>query len=853
MARWLALYLITTLAALASPMEDGARKVLAARCWACHGQTALGGLRLDSRAAMIRGGKSGPALVPGDPAASRLFLAVNRTRPEVKPMPPGAPLSSEEVQILEAWIKAGATWTEPVTHWSFLPLPRLNPAQSIDRFLDAALETNKLPPNPPADRRTLIRRLAFDLTGLPPTEAAFAEASADSHPDWLARLGDRLLASQHFGETWGRHWLDVARFGEDDFSGTEIIPYANAWRYRDWVVEAVNRDLPYDRFLMAQLAGDLMHDNWLLPATGLLGAGPWYYGIAQPPQSRADERHDRVDMVTRGMLGVTVACARCHDHKYDPFTARDYYALSGVFASTAYKEYPLVPEAQAEDWKRRKKEIDEAEKTLNKYLDEQGRALSESHANRIADYMLGAPGLQPKVTERWKTYLAKKEEAHPFLDAWFSGAKTKEEADKFQQLMIGIFGEKKAVDDENRKLVEAANKTAPKVTRTVVLPGGYRSEEDFNPGAEIPSKSLDRNRYVAWNRTFGDKSAPLKFDHELTAELMSVEARPRYTELKNKLEALKKELPPQYPYLMGAGEFEPQDLQLNIRGNPERLGEVVPRRFPLVLSDGKPVLFNEGSGRLQLAEIVAHHPLAARVAVNRVWMALFGQGLVRTPSNFGKVGDRPVLPDLLDYLAARFVASGYSLKSLVREIVASGAYQRSSENNVDNMKTDAANGYLWRQNRRRLEAEILRDAMLAATSDLDETVGGESKLLDAGFHRRTLYARTSRFQPDETLSLFDLPSASVTCEQRAVTNVPLQKLFFLNSDTVIQRATALSGRIATTNPEDGIVRAYWILFQRRPTASEMLLGTRFLKNTDAETWRQYAQVLLTSNEFAYVD
>ena len=465
------------------------------------------------------------------------------------------------------------------------------------------------------------------------------------------------------------------------------MSYANAWRYRDWVVSAVNEDIPYDRFLMAQLAGDRMNDPDLLPATGLLGAGPWYYGISQPPQARADERNDRVDMVTRGMLGVTVACARCHDHKYDPFTASDYYALAGVFASTAYKEYPLVPEEQASAWKKDKESVDAAEKALNGFLDEKSVALAERFATRIADYMVassqGDPvsGLNSKVLERWKTYLAKPEENHPFLQAWFRD-KNAGDAKAFEALVLQISTDKKSIDAENRRAVESANKRAAPVRRTIILPGGYRSDEDFNPGADVPAKSLPRDRFVAWNRIFGESASPLKFDRELTAQLLDQDARPEYERLKAKFDSLKKALPPQYPYLLGADDFSPIDLHLNIRGNPESLGEVVPRRFPLVLSGDKTIFLNEGSGRLQLADTVAHHPLAARVAVNRLWLNLFGEGLVRTPSNFGMAGDRPALPELLEYLATRLVDQNYSMKSLLREIVLSKAYQRSSAANI---------------------------------------------------------------------------------------------------------------------------------------------------------------------------
>ncbi|MCX6597464.1 MAG: DUF1549 domain-containing protein [Acidobacteria bacterium] len=854
------LWLIPVLASAAySAPDDAARQVLAARCWACHAQTAVGGLRLDSRAAMLQGGPSGPALVPGDPSRSRLMQAIRRDVPGVKAMPPGAPLTEAERRVVEDWIAAGAPWKDDAAHWAFQPLRPEAAGFAIDPLITTALRAKGLPANPAADRRTLIRRLYFDLTGLPPTATEFATAFNDASEGWLARLTDRLLASPHFGEQWGRHWLDVARYGEDDYSGTAVIPYPNAWRYRDWVVSALNQDLPYDRFLMAQLAGDLMNDPALLPATGLLGLGPWYYGIAQPAQSRADERNDRVDMVTRGMLGVTVACARCHDHKYDPISQKDYYALAGVFASSAYKEYPLVPDAQVADWKGRKKAVDEAEKALNKFLDDHGTRLAESYAPQISRYMMAtvdpspAKDLPPKLVERWKKYLAQPEEFHPFLKAWFDGRKTSAEADAFQTLLIGILAEKKALDAENKVAVEAAKKLEPRVIKTITLPGGYRSEEDFNPGAYIAAKSLERDRFVAWNRTFGEASAPLKLPRELVPEFLDAPQKAEHRKLAQRLAELKKALPPQYGFLQGAAEFEPEDLRLNLRGNPEALGDVVPRHFPPALSGGTGLPLQQGSGRMQLAETVAHHPLAARVAANRVWMSLFGQGLVRTPSNFGRVGDRPAIPELLEQLASRLVTHKYSIKALIREIVLSDAYQRSSAGSRAGDAVDPDNRYLWRQNRRRLEAEPLRDAMLTVSGELDRRVGGASAPLTASLPRRTLYGKTSRFQPDETLSLFDLPAAAVTCEQRVVTNVPLQKLFYLNSDAVHRRAAAVGKLVARRNREKGIAAAYRLLLHREPTPREQALGLAFLGRSGANAWAQYAQVLLSSNEFAYVD
>lgn len=859
MGLWRFVWVLLAACVASASTEEAARKLLAARCWACHTQTAMGGLRMDTREAMLQGGKSGAAIVPGQAAQSRMFQAVARNTPGVLPMPPGPPLKAEEVALIRQWIDEGAPWREEESHWAYRPLRNPATGASIDAILASTHRTKGLAANPLADRRTLIRRASFDLTGLPPSLEEFQQALDDSRPDWFARYVNRLLASPHFAEKWARHWLDVARFGEDDFTGTEVVPYPNAWRYRDWVVQAIQSGMPYDRFLMAQLAGDLMGDPSLLPATGLLGLGPWYYGIAQPAQSRADERNDRVDMVSRGMLGVTLACARCHDHKYDPFGTAEYYALAGVFASTAYKEYPLVPDSEVAAWTRQKDAVDAAEKALKQFVEEKSKQLATRYSAQIADLMMATQsprssvGLPPKLVDRWKNYLAKPEDKHPYLRPWFQGKQTRKTAEAFARLIHEISAEKRAIDDENQRLVEAAKAQAPRVQRTIVLPGGYRSEEDFNPGADIPAKSLDRDRFVAWNRIFGEKQAPLRFDEELTVELLTGPEREEYQRLKTAAETLKAALPPKYPFLHGAAEFEPWDLPLHKRGNPNDLGEVIPRGFPKALSDGKQIRFTEGSGRLELARIVAHHPLAARVAVNRIWMALFGQGIVATPSNFGAVGDRPATPELLEYLAGRFAQRGYSLKETIREIMLSAAYQRTADLSPANARIDGANRTFWRQSRRRLEAESLLDSMLAASGELDRRVGGESQPLGPSFVRRSLYAKTSRFQQDETLSLFDLPSALVTCEQRVVTTVPLQKLFLMNSEITAKRAEALGRRIARESPAEGISAAYRQVYHRDPNAQELQLGLEFLRDGRATRWREYAWVLLSSNEFAYVD
>jgi len=718
--------------------------------------------------------------------------------------------------------------------WSFSPLRAVE--GSIDGHVRAGLARKGLTPNPRADARTLLRRIHYDLTGLPPTEAEATAFLADPN---VPKLVDTLLASPHFGERWGRHWLDVARYGEDDFHGTAPHPYANAWRYRDWVVQAWNHDMPYDLFVKAQVAGDLLPEREkYLGGLGLFGLGPWYFGISQPPQARADERHDRIDMVTRGFLGITAACARCHDHKYDPISQRDYYALGGVFASTAYKEYPLAPKEDVERYEAHRNKIAKQEKAINAFLDQQREQLAGILAHRIADLMTGTGDLDAELAKRWREYLAKPDEDQPFRAEW-DQRKDRAAAEAFQQLVLAIAEEKKTLDAENAKLVARAA-PPPAKRRIVILPGNYDSEADFNPGSDIPTGSLERDRYTLWRKMFSGDGALLRVKE--VDRFLSGEWKRHLDALRAELDRLKKASPPAYPFLHGVAEHEePIDLELNIRGNPEALGPKIPRQFLTALG-GEPL--GQGSGRLQLAEAIVRHPLAARVMANRIWAHLFGHGVVRTPSNFGLMGERPGNPELLEYLAARFVALRWSPKALIREIVLSEAYQASSARTAAAQQVDPDNRLFWRAERRRLDAESMRDALLAVSGELEARVGGESAPLDDKLRRRTVYARVGRYQQNETLALFDFPSSSVSAEHRAATNVPLQRLFFLNSDFLKQRAAAFAGRAP------GVERAYALLFQRAPSAREKARGEQFLAQASAV---EYAQVLLSANEFLYVD
>ncbi len=831
--------------------EERIRPLLAARCFGCHGETQVSALRLDSRAGMLKGGRRGAAITPGDAASSRLVQAIERNG-ELK-MPPDGKLPDAGITALKQWIQAGAEWpasaaalstvTGKITAghrnwWSFRPLPTPAAGTSIDKLITAKQRENHVTPVRQADRRTLIRRLSFDLTGLPPTPAEIDQP--------YEQALEQMLASPRFGERWGRYWLDVARYGEDDFRGLDQEKYPNAWRYRDWVIEAFNRDLPYTLFIKAQLAADLLEGDYgfdLRPALGFLGLGPWHYGISPPPQARADERHDRIDAVTRGFLGLTVACARCHDHKFDPITTRDYYALAGVFASTSYREFPLAPPDVVAQYEAAQQQIKDAEKRLNDWLSQQKAQLGEMLAAQSERYIEGrAPDLNPLIAGRWKKLLEKPDREHEMFDGWREPGGPA----RLQELISSVIAEKKAIDEEKRAALERSKPNRGPKTR---LPNGFETYDDFCPGCDVAvGRTQSRDRYKVWEDLFRSPGGVLTFTDAEFEPMLSGEWKRQLDFLRAEVDRLKKAAPPPYPFLHAAADREdPKNLKIALKGDPYRLGEETPRRFLEVLTPGVPPAWRSGSGRLELAEAIVAQPLAARVAANRIWMKMTGRGLVTSASNFGRYGDRPSHPELLDHLAARLVAQGWSVKKLIREIAMSETYRRASESLGANENVDGANKWYWRANRRRLDAEALRDSMLYVSGALDPRIGGESEELTPDCRRRTVYGRVSRFKLNETLQLFDFPSPSTTSEKRDVTHVPLQRLFFLNGELVAKQSAQLAARVER---EGGIDFAYSLLFQRKPTDDERRLNTEFLRDAG---WKQLAQVLLSSNEFLFVD
>jgi hypothetical protein len=881
--------------------ETKVRPVLAAQCYACHSKNKVAGLRVDSREDLIRGGDSGAALIPGDPDKS-LLVRVIRHEGDVK-MPKGGKLKAEEIQAIADWVKAGAPWPAAATRkeekagfsitpeqrkfWSYQPLGKFDPPAvkdtkwpktGIDRFILAKLEAEGLKPVAAADKRTLIRRLTYDLTGLPPSPEEVEAFVKDSSPDAYSRLIDRLLGSQAYGERWGRHWLDVARFGEDDTRGLAPMgrghePYAFAYHYRDWVIRAMNDDMPYDQFVKAQLAADQMDEKVrakMLPALGFLGQGPWYYDLVEPPIARADERNERVDVVTRGFLGMTVACARCHDHKYDPISMKDYYGIAGVFNSTVYHEYAMVPKSVEESYKRQEKRIKDMQTAMMEFSSAASQQLAEILARKSVTYMMaaykaGGPDkeqpeavaarekLDLELLQRWIRFLAKPPAFYPYLKDWQQmmkrGGDEKEArklAEDFQNLLMSIVAEKNEIKKKNERMI--AKGTPDEEVKSVILPNGFMSFFDKH---QLELKALDREKMNLWTDVFQRemddspdnmvdfrrmKPGLLVFRDWGLERRLSPEWNSHIAEMRAEIEKARKELQP-IPIVHGVAEAkEPANLKIHLRGSPYNLGEEVPRRFLEILSDGEPKPFSKGSGRMELAEAIAASPITARVIVNRVWKWHFGTGIVDTPSNFGFGGERPTHPELIDYLARFFLDNGQSLKKLHKEILMSATYQLSVAHSDANVQKDAANRLYWRANRQRLDAEQIRDSLLSYSGKLDRKMYGPSEELKDDNHRRAVYGKVSRFRLDTYFQLFDFPNPNISAEKRHVTNVPLQRLFFLNSPFILQQAEAFSKRLAGERTDEAKIRkAYRILYQRDVTAPELQAGLEFL---NAERKRQ---------------
>jgi hypothetical protein len=894
--------------------EKRVRPVLVEQCIRCHGaKKQSGGLRLDSRAALLRGGDNGPAVQPGEPEKSLLIQAIRRDG-EVK-MPPKTPLGQRAVADLTEWVKQGATWPDERRtkqtsgeswrrHWAFQPVhdspvPAVRrqdwPRTAIDCFVLARLEERGLYPSAPADRRTLLRRVTFDLLGLPPSPEEIAAFEADHSPDAFAKVVDRLLASSHYGERWGRYWLDVARYADTKgYVLFEEEAYPWAWTYRDYVIRAFNEDLPYDRFVMHQLAADqlpLGSDRRPLTAMGFLTLGGHFLSN---PQDIID---DRIDVVTRGLLGLTVTCARCHDHKFDPIPTKDYYALYGVFASSVEPiEPPLFEEPpRTPAYESFRKELEKREKALADFFRDKYEKVIESAKTRVADYLLAARelgdrvrtddfmvitdvnDLNPAILMRWQGYLLQsRKKLDPVLAAWhrFAALPDDDFAEKSRELCdqlatgdvpggrLNPFVVKALAHNPPRNLKDVAQRYSELLNGTEKL--WQQVVRDAEAAHTSVLGSLPEPEREELRQVFHGPGAPPNLPMSLFSELDLIPDRPG----QDQLQKLRKEVekwriegpgaPPRAHVLVDAPTpFEPCVF---LRGNPNNRGGAVRRQFLSAIAGASPKPFRHGSGRLEFARAIAtrDNPLTARVLVNRVWLHHFGKGLVGTPSDFGLRSDPPTHPELLDHLATAFMDDGWSIKKLHRLILLSAVYQQKSDDRIDCRRLDPENVLLWKMNRRRLDLEAMRDALLVVSGRLDRARGGPPvKDIQGPSGRRTVYGFLDRLHVPGLFRTFDFPSPDASSPQRDTTTIPQQALFLMNNPFVFDSArelVQLPEVAAETDCARRVDRLYRRLFGRGATADEVSLAREFTGGSmETLRWVRYAQGLLMTNEFAFVD
>jgi len=897
--------------------ENKVRPVLAEHCYNCHGPKKQmgGGLRLDTRDGVLKGGDGGPAVVPGDPGKSPMIRAVEWGG-EVK-MPPKTKMPPEAVAILTTWVKMGAPWpatpdtaTRPPDaiaaaarkHWAFQPvrLPALPTVKDaawiktpVDRFILARLEEKGFAPAAPADRRTLVRRVTFDLIGLPPTPAELDAAQHDPAPEWFARVVDRLLASPHYGERWGRHWLDVARYADTKgYIFLEERKFPASYTYRDYVVRAFNDDLPYHQFILEQLAADQLpprEDKRYLAAMGYLTLGRRFLNNVH------DIIDDRIDVAMRGFQGLTVTCARCHDHKFDPIPTKDYYSLYGVFAASVEpKDLPVIGTVErTAAFVAFEKELQTREAALRAGTQKRHDELLSRLRGQVGDYLVAVrdaerlpnedhyqalnPGdLNPEMTRRWQQYLAgTRKQHHPIFAAWhqLAALPRKEFADQAKALAARL-----AANDGDQKLNPLVAKLfadrAPASLRDAARWYGElfaetdklwrEASKDGNMKA-LPDADREALRQVLYAPNM---PTAVTLDEAQNKRLFDRAAREEMTRLKRKVDELKANSPAAPPRAMVLNDVpKPGPTHVLVRGNPNNRGDQVPRQFLAILAGPQRQPFTHGSGRLELAQAIASkdNPLTARVMANRVWLHHFGQGIVRTPSDFGLRSDAPTHPELLDWLAATFMDSGWSVKQLHRQIVLSNAYQQASTADPKQLQADVENRLVGRMNRRRLDFEQLRDSLLAVTGKLDPTLGGPAvEITTAPYpRRRTVYAFIERQNLPGVFRTFDLASPDTSTGQRYTTTVPQQALFLMNSPFVVEQARRLTARFAAEpDTAQRITHMYRHCYGRAPDADELALGQRFLDEAPKEAptgkrplsaWEQYAQVLLLGNEFAFVD
>jgi hypothetical protein len=1014
--------------------EKNVRPLLVAKCQVCHGsaQNAMAGLALDTREHVLKGGGRGPALIPGKPAESLLIRAVTAAEGAPK-MPPSGKLKDAEIAALTEWVQRGAPWgaatpvsNEKAKYWSFeapraQPLPSVKDAawvkSPIDAFILAGLEIRGLRPAPPADKRTLIRRAAYDLTGLPPTEEQVRAFLADSSPDAFARVVDRLLESPRYGERWGRHWLDVARYADSNGLDENLV-YRHAWRYRDYVIQAFNKDKPYDQFVREQIAGDLLPPTSDLAtrferytATGFLSLGAKMLAEDDPVKMEMDIVDEQLDTAARTFMGLTVGCARCHDHKFDPIPTADYYAMAGIFKSSKtmenfkvvakWHEFVLAPDDEVKKLREHEAKIEAKQKEINKlhksHLDplvaearaKTGAYLLAAHeVSRGATTKLepskGQPlvvreaasfheGNAPRQLQRgqpnvpagvkgpyfaayivnvpaagdYQLELLEEEAGSGTADLLVNGALVKKGAPPVQNRAAspdaggwsvqGVFALQAGANTirlehksrfpyfEKLKLTPSALPagTAPRTTAQVAqqygVNLGYLGQwvEEFDRAKGAPAsvlfawleygkpwaawsspaaklfagyESASREKLAARYQELFNDPANKEFNEFLLAkagvykeppdarQYFDADAQTALAKLEEERKALEAATP-DLPRAMGVTEgAKPDDLEINIRGSHWTLGKKVPRGF-LSAIGGAPELHDRESGRLQLANWITRpdHPLTSRVMANRLWRWHFGRGIVPTTDNFGRLGEKPTNQPLLDWLALEFVRRGWSAKEMHRVMMLSSTYQMSSAYNERAAETDPENTLLWRMPRRRLEAEAIRDGIMAASGGLDLSMGGtileykdrqyvsntaKRGGVDYDLSRRAVYIPVVRSSMYEVFQAFDLPDPSTPSGDRNASVVAPQALFMMNGAVMLEHSKKFAAALLARQDLDDAARirdAYERALSRPPSPAELDRALTFIAQMTragrdrSQAWQSFVKSLMSSNEFIYLN
>ncbi len=895
--------------------EKRVRPLLVEHCLACHGpEKQQGGLRLDSRSAMLKGNESGSVISAAKPADSRLIRVLDYSNDDIQ-MPPEGKLPPEEIAAITQWIELGAPWptkpgpAEPASpastaaatsagsHWAFQPIE--NPPvpvvknlervqSSVDAYVLSKLEAQGLSLSPAAEKATFIRRATLDLWGLPPTFDDVQAFANDTAADAVPRLIDRLLDSPLYGQRWARHWLDVARYADTKgYVFTEEPRYPYAYTYRDYVVDSFNADKPYDRFVLEQIAADQLEisdDQSELAALGFLTVGRRFLN------KQEDIIDDRIDVVTRGLMSLTVGCARCHDHKYDPIPTADYYSLFGVFISSQEPgDLPVIGSPKSreafevfqKDLAKREQALAEFEQKLHAEIVAKARSETASYlalivepkgaspVDAVKSLVTGEP--RPKIIERWMSFLgSRKDPQDRVFGPW--NQLTAKSAEEFPAAMnewlTKAAGEGEAVGNVH-PLVRQALRDRKPATKVELAQAYGRMFADIDvqwlqlktqqaDAAALPDPAAEELRQVLYA-----DGAPTNLTSEELKKVYLRDERNKQRELVRKIENLKATSAGAPPRAMVMRDKDkPVEPRILVRGNPGRPGEIVPRRFLEVVAGKERPTFQKGSGRLELAQgiVSPQNPLTARVIVNRVWQHHFGEGLVRTPGDFGIRGEAPTHPELLDHLATRFIQNGWSIKSLHRWIMTSATYAQSSADRAEGQSLDPENRLLWKMPRRRLELEALRDSWLAVSGRLDTSLGGRpfDSITDPASQRRTLYGFINRNDLPGVFRSFDFADVDVSMAERPQTTVPQQALFAMNSPFVIEQAQRLAASVSGA-PDDGarVTELFRRALSRDPESIEREQALKFIHEAPhagkLSNWDKLAQALLLTNEFVFVD